>query len=132
MLESAFNEENQCFYPSETFLSCQIACQNGSTSITTSSNPSLSNFYHMLTEIKEQVYRLFSGGSGTSILGFGSALEKWVFKGKMNKAFLYFLPYLKIFLMNPAEEGAPKLWKIVKIWQKFGSKMKKCFVQYVC
>ena len=54
MLESAFNEENQCFYPSETFSSCQIACQNVSTSLT-SSNPSLSNFYHMLTEIKEQV-----------------------------------------------------------------------------
>ena len=54
MLESTLNEENQCFYPSETFPSCQIACQNVSTSLT-SSNTSLSNFYHMLTEIKEQV-----------------------------------------------------------------------------
>ena len=54
MLESTLKEENQCFYPSETFPSCQIACQNVSTSLT-SSNTSLSNFYHMLTEIKEQV-----------------------------------------------------------------------------
>ena len=68
MLESAFNEENQCFYPSETFSSCQIACQNVSTSLT-SSNPSLSNFYHMLTEIKEQVQ--ISGLSDTRNPGFG-------------------------------------------------------------
>ena len=69
MLESAFNEENQCFYPSETFSSCQIACQNGSTSLTSSNPPSLSNFYHMLTEIKEQVQ--ISGGSDTRNPGFG-------------------------------------------------------------
>ena len=28
-----------------------------------------------------------SDGSGTQNLGFGSAMEKWVLKGKLNKAF---------------------------------------------
>ena len=33
-----------------------------------------------------------SDGSGTRILGFGSAIGNWVLKGKLNKAFFHFLP----------------------------------------
>ena len=35
----------------------------------------------------------FSDGSGTRILGFGSAMEKWFLTSKLNKAFLHLLPH---------------------------------------
>ena len=36
------------------------------------------------------------GGTGTRVSGTRSPMEKWV-EGKLTKAFIHFLPYLKMF-----------------------------------
>ena len=68
-----------------------------------------------------------SGNPETRVLGFGSVVEKWVL-GKFEQGFSsYFAKYLHIwwFLKVVRAEGIVKLWKIIKICQKFGKKVKE-------
>ena len=66
----------------------------------------------------------------TRVLSTCSAMEKWI-KGKLNKAFLHFLPsvcYIWWFFKMEYTNSAAELWKIIR-YGKNSAKMKKSLAQ---